>query len=201
MTNKLALFNWTALDPEKIKAYQNDGWDVALVGNGLDCRSYKIHASECKQGMFLGSNEKEIYSVTVRPNNDVYLVFTDGSSSVYEHDDYQEVWIRENSLRVEVEKMRALVKKLDIKVGLLCPDNGFSVYFVRPHKEFYETYHRTQCCFEGQGLNFRLPNDGMIQMAKEMFHIRETRTVFVKLWWIYREWQEKTGDQFVGVGL
>ncbi len=104
------------------------------------------------------------------------------------------------SIRVEVEKMRALVKELDISLGLLCPDNGFSVYFVRPCEEWYETYHRTQCCFEGQGLNFRLPNNGMIEMAKRAFHYREFKTVYIKLWWLYREWQEKTDDRFVFIG-
>lgn len=173
MSIKLAVFDWKIIDREKLKAYQKDDWEVVLIGNGLDCRSYKIHVSECKQGMFLGSSEKEIYSVTVAPNNDVYLVFVDGSGGVWEHDDYQKVWVRENSIRVEVEKMRALVKELDIRLGLLCPDNGFSVYFVRPDEEFYQTYHRTQCCFEGQGLNFRLPNDGMIEMAKKAFHYVE----------------------------
>jgi hypothetical protein len=184
----------------KLKAYQSDGWEVALVGNGLDCRSYQIHASECKQGQFFGSDEKEIYSVTVAPNNDVYLVFADGSSQVREHDDYQEVWVKDNSLRTEVAKMSALLWKLDIGLGLLCPDNGFSVYFVRPYTDFHQIYRRDQCTFERQGLNFRLPNDGMLEMAKQAFHYREFKTVYIKLWWLYREWQEKTDDQFVFIG-
>ncbi len=96
--------------------------------------------------------------------------------------------------------MRTLVRQLDLKLGLLCPDDGFSVYFVKPYEEFYETYHRTQCCAEGQGLNFRLPNDGMLQLIKRAFHYREFKTVYVKLWWLYREWQKRTGDEFVFIG-
>ena len=135
MPTKLAVFNWENLDKEKLKAYQKDGWEVALIGNGLDCSSYKIHARECSRGMFLGSSEKEVWSVAVHHRGDVYITFVDGSCSPYKHGDYQEVWVRNHSIRVEVEKMRALVKELDIRLGLLCPDNGFSVYFVRPHEE------------------------------------------------------------------
>lgn len=198
MTTKLAVFDWKSLSDrnvEKLKAYQNDGWDAVLVGNGLDCQSRRIRVSECKKGMFLGDQEKEIYSVATKPNDDVYLVFADGSGD--RRDYYEYLWVKENSMRAEVAKMQSLLKELDIKLGLLCPDNGFSVYFVRPYEKFYETYLITQCHLEGKGLNFQLPNDGMIEMAKQAFHYKETRTVYVKLWWIYREWQEKTEDQFV----
>jgi len=199
---KLAVFDWECLDSDniqKLKSYQNDGWNVILIGNGLDCRSFEIDVSDCRKGMFFGSDEREIYSVTVKTQN-TYLVFTDGSSLVCDHDDDQKVWIQDNSRQVEIAKMQALLEKLDLKLGLLCTDSGFSAYFVRPFKQLYGTYYTTTSDAEGKGLNFRLPNDGMIQLAKRSFNYKETHTVYIKIFWFYREWQERTGDQFVFIG-
>ncbi len=82
MPTKLAVFDWAALTNDnlaKLKNYQANGWDVALVGNGLDCSSYKINIRDSKQGMFVG--EKQIQSVSVYSNGDTHLSYTNGSTN------------------------------------------------------------------------------------------------------------------------